>query len=257
MLDCEPAIRGTSTLSRTVRASLTVRNITSASADGDTTLGATPPGDEPDRVVRAAEVGIGRQRDASQLDERIDQLVDRRFAQLGKRRVRRAPARHQPEPQGAARRQRQPVVGRLAVDEEPRTRRREVRRARAVAAALLADDEQQADALLAGAPQAVDGRDLRREDALRIARAAAEDASALEPARKKRRDAVEVRREDDLCVGRAGEDVEPAGVDRLLGDGEADAAAGNRRASGRRRASRPVVESMSTSARVSATRSTT
>ncbi len=84
--------------------------------------------------------------------------------------------------------------------------RRRVRRAGAVAAALLADDEQQADARFAGAPQPIDGRDLRRENALRVARSAPDDASALEAAREKRRDAVEVRRQDDArrCRGRRG-----------------------------------------------------
>ena len=47
----------------------------------------------------------------------------------------------------------------------------------AVAAALLADDEQQADAALAARAQPLGRRDLRREDALRVARAAAVQAA--------------------------------------------------------------------------------
>ena len=72
-----------------------------------------------------------------------------------------------------------------------------VRDSRAVAAALLADDEQQADARLAVAPQPLGRRDLRGENALRVARAAAVQPIALDAARKERRHAVEVRREDD------------------------------------------------------------
>ena len=148
--------------------------------------------------MRSTEHRIGRQLDRPQLDQRVDQLVDRRFAELRKRRVRRAPARAQLEAQDAARREAEPVVGRLAVDQEPAAAgRRLVRRARAVAAALLADDEQQADARFAVAPQPIGRRHLRRENALRVARAAPVQAIAFDAARKERRHAVEVRREDD------------------------------------------------------------
>ena len=111
--------------------------------------------------------------------------------------MRGASARNQPEPEGAARRERKPVVGRLAVDEEARTPGCQVRGARAVAAALLPDDEQQSDAVLSGSPQPIDGRDLRGQNPLRVARAAADDPSALEAAREKRRDAVEVGGQHD------------------------------------------------------------
>jgi hypothetical protein len=62
--------------------------------------------------------------------------------------VRRAPARAQLEPEDAARREAEAVVGRFAVDQKPRAGAagRMVRGARAIAAALFADDEHQADA---------------------------------------------------------------------------------------------------------------
>ena len=93
-----------------------------------------------------------------------------------------------------------------------------VRRHRAVAAPLLADDEQQPDAPLAGSPQPLGRRDLRRQDPLRIARAAAEQPAILDPARKERRHAIEVRGEHHLRIVDRREDVGAAALDRLLDD---------------------------------------
>ena len=107
--------------------------------------------DQPDRVMRAAEQRIVRQRHAANHHQRIEQLVDRRLAELGKRRVRRAPVGVQPHAQEAARRRAETVVGRLAVDQKANAvRRLLVGDAGAVAAPLLADDEQQRDSRLAG-----------------------------------------------------------------------------------------------------------
>ena len=55
-------------------------------------------------------------------------------------------ARAQLEPENAARRQAEAVVGRLAVDQEAAAGRDVVRDARAVAAAFFADDEDESDA---------------------------------------------------------------------------------------------------------------
>ena len=155
--------------------------------------------DQADGVVRLSEHRIGRQRDRPQLDQRVDQLVDRRLAELGKRRVRGAAAGAQPEPEDAARREAETVVGRLAVDQKPRAAiaAAVVRHARAVAAALLADDEHQADARFAVAPQLLGRRDLRRENPFRVARAAAEQPVAFDAAGKERRHAVEMGGEHD------------------------------------------------------------
>ena len=105
--------------------------------------------DEPDRVMRRAQHRIRRQLDRAQRHERVDQLVDGRFAELGKRRVRGAAGRAKLQSKNAARGESQPVVGRLAVNQEPGSVRRLVRDLRAVAAALFADHEQQADTRLA------------------------------------------------------------------------------------------------------------
>ena len=96
--------------------------------------------------------------------------------------MRGAPAGAQPEAQDAARRETQPVVRRLAVDQKPAAATRLVGRARAVAAALLADDEHEPDARFALAPEAIGGRHLRRENPFRIAGAAPIEAIALDTA---------------------------------------------------------------------------
>ena len=82
---------------------------------------------------------------------------------LGRRRVRGAAGGGQPQAQDAARRDAEPVVGRLAVDQEPGLPRRGIRGRGAVAAPFLADDEQQPDARLAGRTQPLGGGNLRDE----------------------------------------------------------------------------------------------
>ena len=174
--------------------------------------------------MRPAEHRILGQDDRAQLHERVDQLVDRRLAELGKRRMRRAPRGAQLQPQDAARREPQPIVGRLAVDEIAALLlgRRSVGDARAVAAPLLADDEDEGDARFPVAPQTSGRRDLGGQDALGVACAAAVEAIAVDAAREERRHAVDVRREGDRlarAVRRAGgrrDDVEAHRVDALL-----------------------------------------
>ena len=66
-------------------------------------------------------------------------------------------------------------------------------------------------------------RDLRGENALRVARPAAVEATALDAARKERRHAVEVGREHDRRAGPAvARTLNRVVVDRLLGHREAD-----------------------------------
>ena len=69
---------------------------------------------------------------------------------------------------------------------------------RAVAAALLPDDEQQADAPLAAPPQTLGRRQLRGEDALRIARAPAVEPAAFDPRSGRTAARSRVRRQDDV-----------------------------------------------------------
>src|SRR4029077_4325948 len=90
-----------------------------------------------------------------------------------------------------------------------------------VAAALLADDEQQADARLSLRAEPVDGGDLRRENSLGVAGAPAVQPIALDAAGEKRRHTIEVRGEHHRRRGDSGEKVEPLAVDRLFDDVEA------------------------------------
>ena len=155
--------------------------------------------------------------------------------------MRGAPAGAQLQPQDPARGEAEAVVRRLTVDEKraPLAERRVVGHSRAVAAALLADDEEKTDTI-ARTSKAIGGRDLRREDPFRVAGAAPVQAVAFDPARKERGDAIEVRREGDrrrlICcatwaIGTAravrcgiGDDVEARVVDPLLDDRPAPAA---------------------------------
>src|SRR6185436_6575296 len=77
-----------------------------------------PAIDETDGVMRSTEDRIARELDRSQIYQRVDQLVDRRFAELRKRRMGRPPVRAQLEAEDAARGEAEPVVRRLAVDQE-------------------------------------------------------------------------------------------------------------------------------------------
>src|SRR5688500_17630420 len=96
-------------------------------------------------------------------------------------------ARGQAHAIAAACRRAESKIGWLAVDQESRFRTDAIRRFRAVAAALFAADEHQPDARLAFRPQPLGGRDLRRENALRIARAAAIQPAVFDAAWEKRR----------------------------------------------------------------------
>ena len=84
----------------------TVRNMTSALAWGEITFGATPPFDQADAVVGRPRSGSSGSSIVAQLHERVDQLVDRRIAELGRRGVGGAARRAQPHAQDAARRDR-------------------------------------------------------------------------------------------------------------------------------------------------------
>src|SRR5207249_4342410 len=92
--------------------------------------------------------------------------------------------------------------------------------ARTIAAPLLADDEEQADALLSFRAERFHCRDLRGEDSFRVAGSAAVQAVALDAARKKRRHAIEVGREHHRRRPDRGQNVEAVVVDGLFDDVE-------------------------------------
>ncbi len=126
--------------------------------------------DQANAVGRRAEDWIVRQRHVAQLHQRIEKFLDCGFKVLRRGRVAGATASVEPDAKDPARAGRHHAVGRLAVDQEPRTRRRMVRQRRALAPSLLADDEQQANASITRRTQTLGGRHLRREDALGVAR---------------------------------------------------------------------------------------
>src|SRR5262245_7830543 len=104
--------------------------------------------------MRTPEDGIRRELHTADDHQRVQQLVDSGLAQLGERRMRGAADRTQPHAQRPAGRKPKTVIRRLAVDQELDARwRLLVRALGAVAPPLLADDVEQADPLLAAAPQ--------------------------------------------------------------------------------------------------------
>src|SRR5262245_20610606 len=108
--------------------------------------------------------------------------------------MRRASLGMEPHAKQATCRDAQAVVRRLAVDEKTNALRcLVVGHARAIAAALFADDEQQRDARLASRSQPLGGRYLRSEDALRVTGTTAKHQTALLMTGIKRWHTVEVR----------------------------------------------------------------
>ena len=67
-------------------------------------VGRDAAGNQADRVVRAAEERIGRELEAPQLHQRVEQLLDRGLAELGIRRMGGAARGAQPRPEDPARR---------------------------------------------------------------------------------------------------------------------------------------------------------
>ena len=133
--------------------------------------------DQPDAVVGRASLVVSGERQCPQPHERVDEQVDRGDAVLGKRGVIRTSACEQFDPQHASRERRELAVGRLAVDQVPVAHRVKVRQRGAVAAALLADDEQQADPAFAAGAEPIGGGQLRGQDPLGVAR-----SSPVQPA---------------------------------------------------------------------------
>ena len=142
--------------------------------------------------MRLAEQRIGRPVRGAQRDEAIHELFDRRFTKLGIAGVRGLARRGQSNAEGSARRRSETQIGGLAVDQEARLRGDAIGGLRAIAAALFAADEHQSDARLACGSQTLSGRNLRGEDALRIARSSPIELAVLDTARKEGRDAIEM-----------------------------------------------------------------
>src|SRR5580765_6794380 len=132
--------------------------------------------------------------------------------------MRRATRRRKTHAIDAPRRRCQSIIGRLAVDQILRTPGKRVCGLRAVAAALLAGDEHQSDAPLARLSQTLSRRNLRDQNAFRVARAATVKPPVCFAAWKERRYAVEMRGEDNGRLAQGGDHVESALVQRLFDD---------------------------------------
>ena len=175
-------------------------------------------GDEADGVVCAAEQRVRRQFQSAQTNEGVDQLLDRRLARLGIRRMGGPPTSGQLHAERASVGCPKTTVGRLAVDQKAAVLRPEVRGLCAVTTPLLPNDEEHAEIADAALPQTLRCGHLRGEDALGVARAAAVEPAVQDPAREERRHAVEVRREHHMRRLERGQHVEPAVRHGLLFD---------------------------------------
>ena len=96
-------------------------------------------------MVQGPALGLTGQLDFAHALQGVEQLLDRRLAQLGIGRVRHLALGDHFNPQRAFRRQRQLVLRRLAVDEELRAARLLVGDLRSLAVALFADQKQQSN----------------------------------------------------------------------------------------------------------------
>jgi hypothetical protein len=159
--------------------------------------------------MRLAEQRIGRPVRGAQRHQAIQQLLDRRFTKLGISGVRGLAGRGQSNAEGSARRRTETKVGGLAVDQEARLRGDAIGGLRAIAAALFAADEDQSDARLAFGSQTLSGRDLRGEDAFRIAGAAAIQRAVLDTAGEKRRHTIKMGGKNQFRLAGRGDDIDP------------------------------------------------
>ncbi len=140
---------------RTGSGSPTRRMAISAMAASGMTLGARPPEMTPMLSVQGPSSASVGSRIAPHLLQRIQQLFDRRLAQLGISRMSQLPARLDLVAQHALARQRQLVFRGLAVDQIARAARIPRGRVGPGAVALLAHDEKQSEIADSGFEQAL------------------------------------------------------------------------------------------------------
>ena len=146
---------------------------------------------QPDVQCARTGLGIGGQLQFADLVQRVEQLLDCGFTELGIGRVRHLAARDQLDTQRPLRRDGQAVLGRLAVDQELHAARLLVRNLSTLTVALLAHQKQQANVNALGL-QLLGGCDLSHDDALGVAGAAAVDAICRFRRRNERRDRIHV-----------------------------------------------------------------
>ena len=210
-------------------------------------VGRDAAADQADRVMCRAEQRVGRPSRIAQCPRRIEQLLDRRLAELRIPGVRRAAVGDEPAREHAARGGAEAIVGRLAVDQELRRRGNLIGRERAVAAPLFAGHEHQPDARLARRAQAARPPPLaRRECPSRRRRRARRDRSPS--MRLGKNGGTQSKWVENTSAARRRRRSRCAPVrERLLEHRVAAPAQVRRRAPRPTSPSRPVVESMSMS----------
>ena len=193
----------------------TVRIRICALASGASTFGATPPSMSPTLSVEGPSSGSRGQRHPPDALDGVEQHRDGALPFIGIGRVGRAARRRQVHAERALLADRQAVLGRLAVDQEAPARLQAGRRAGAVGAVLLADQEQQPDPPLAARGQPLRRRDHRGGEALGVAAPAAMDRVRVLGQREIRRHAVHVGGEHQRRRLAEGEQVVAPGRHRL------------------------------------------
>ena len=171
--------------------------------------------DQSDIERRRAEHRIHRQGDRADAVQRVEQAVDCRYPEFGVSGVCGHAGRLEYDLERPLLRGHEPVVGRLAIDQEAAFGLQRRGRARAVGPVLLANDEEQPDAPVAVDREFFRRSDHRGRDSLCIAGAASMDEFVVFAEREMRRHRVEVGREDQFRGAVVGKDVVAAGRHRL------------------------------------------
>ena len=177
--------------------------------------------DETDGVMRSPEQRVLRQLHTAEHHQRVEQFVDGRLTQLGERGMRCPSLRLQTHAQDAARGGTQPVVGRLAVDQEPDAFGSAlVGHTGAVTATFLTDNEQQAETGFASSAATVRRQPPARQECpsrrTRLVRKSGRVRTGSERTAARSRNAW--RRRPVAAPTRLRKDVEAAVGHRLLGD---------------------------------------
>ncbi len=156
--------------------------------------------DQSDIQRARSNLGIAGQSHRPQPSERRQELVNCRVAQLGIRRVCHAPFCSDLNAQGSFRRQRNTILGRLAVDQKSAACGRMIIGDLCSQTVALFSDHKEQSNMNSFAPQPFRCRDLRRDDPLGVTRSAPVNAIRIFGRRNERWNRVHVRGKYDLRI---------------------------------------------------------